>query len=146
MGIQYDFWFLSEQPDGSMKPNVLLIATSMFSIVLLSLHIAEDIVLGFAPGGLTNLFGIAILLLYLCGTLLWSDRRWGLVIVLLGSVAAMGMPILHMSGAGVGVKRSAGAFFFIWTLYALGVSGAFGIILSARAIWNTRRAQPRAAS
>jgi hypothetical protein len=58
----------------------------------------------------------------------------------------MGMPILHMSGAGVGVKRSAGAFFFIWTLYALGVSGAFGIILSARAIWNTRRAQPRAAS
>jgi hypothetical protein len=112
----------------------------MFSIVLLSLHISEDILLGFAPGGLTNLFAIAILVFYLCGALLWSDRRWGLVIVLLGSVVALGMPILHMSGAGVGVKRSAGAFFFIWTLYALGVSGAFGVILSARAIWNgTRR-------
>jgi hypothetical protein len=128
-----------------MKPNVLLIATSMFSIVLLSLHISEDILLGFAPGGLTNLFAIAILVIYLSATLLWSDRRWGLVIVLLGSVVALGMPILHMSGAGVGVKRSAGAFFFIWTLYALGVSGAFGVILSARAIWNARPAQPRAA-
>jgi hypothetical protein len=125
-----------------MKPNVLLIATSLFSITLLSLHIAEDIVLGFAGGGLSNLFGIAILVLYLCATLLWSDRRWGLVIVLLGSVIAMGMPILHMSGPGVGVRRSAGAFFFIWTLYALGVSGTFGLILSARAIWSARLRQP----
>ena len=33
-----------------------------------------------------------------------------------------------------GVGRSAGAFFFIWTLYALGVTGTFGVILSARAL------------
>jgi hypothetical protein len=43
-----------------------------------------------------------------------------------------------MSGAGVGVKRSAGAFFFIWTLYALGVTGTFGIILSVRALRSAR--------
>ena len=117
-----------------MKPSVMLTVASLLSIVLLSLHIAEDIVLGFAPGGLMNLVGIAILVVYLCATLLLSGRRTGLIIVLLGSIVAVGMPVLHMTGAGVGVKRSAGAFFFIWTLYALGVTGTFGVILSVRAL------------
>lgn len=140
MGRQYED---AQRTEGryQMKPNVMLTVTSLLSILLLSLHIAEDIVLGFAPGGLTNLFGIAVLVVYLSGTLLLSDRRSGLVIVLLGSLIAAGMPVLHMMGAGVGVKRSAGAFFFIWTLYALGVIGVFGVILSIRAL---RNAAPRA--
>jgi hypothetical protein len=125
-----------------MKSSVMLTVTSLISILLLSLHISEDIVLGFAPGGLTNLYGIAVLVVYLCATLLWSDRRWGLVIVLIGSVIALGMPVIHMTGAGVGVKRSAGAFFFIWTLYALGVTGTFGVILSAHALWRRRTLHP----
>jgi hypothetical protein len=121
-----------------MKPRVLLTVTSLISILLLSLHISEDIVLGFSGGGLENLAGIAILVVYLCGTLLLSDRRTGLVIILLGSLVAAAMPVLHMSGAGVGVKRSAGAFFFIWTLYALGITGTFGVILSVRALRSAR--------
>ena len=127
-----------------MKSSVMLRVTALLSILLLSFHIAEDIVLGFSGGGLENLFGIAVLLVLLCGTLLWSDRRSGLVIVLLGSIIATGMPILHMRGAGVGVNRSAGAFFFVWTLYALGVTGSFGVILSARALRNPRPVQPPA--
>jgi hypothetical protein len=122
-----------------MKPHFLIVVTSLLSILLLTFHIAEDIVLGFAPGGLANLFGIGVLVVYLCGTLLWSDRRWGLIILLLGSLIAVGMPVIHMMGAGVGVKRSAGAFFFVWTLYALGVTGAFGTLLSARELWRARR-------
>ncbi|MFN2637760.1 MAG: hypothetical protein ABR585_12090 [Gemmatimonadaceae bacterium] len=125
-----------------MKSNLMLTVISLLSILLLSLHISEDIVLGFAGGGLDNLVGIAILVVYLCGTLLWSDRRSGLIIVLIGSVLAAGMPVIHMTGAGVGVKRSAGAFFFIWTLYALGVTGTFGVILSARALRRTRAVKP----
>jgi hypothetical protein len=121
-----------------MKPNVLLVVTSLLSILLLSIHISEDIVLGFAAGGLANLIGIGILVVYLCGTLLGSDRRWGLVILLLGSLIAAAMPVLHMRGAGVGVKRSAGAYFFVWTLYALGITGTFGVILSGRALWSGR--------
>jgi hypothetical protein len=124
-----------------MKPNVLLVVTSLLSILLMSFHIAEDIVLGFAGGGLTNLIGIGILVVYLCGTLLGSDRRSGLTILLVGSLLAAAIPIIHMMGAGVGVKRSAGAFFFVWTLYALGVSGTFGIILSARSLWRARAAR-----
>ena len=125
-----------------MKSSVMLTATSLLSILLVSLHIAEDIVLGFSGGGLANLIGIAILVVYLCGTLLWSDRRLGRVIVLIGSLLAAGMPVIHMTGAGVGVKRSAGAFFFIWTLYALGVTGTFGVILALRALRSPRAVQP----
>lgn len=121
-----------------MKPNVLLVVTSLLSILLMSLHIAEDIVLGFTGGGLTNLIGIGILTVYLCGALLWSDRRWGLIILLLGSLLALAMPVIHMTGAGVGVRRSAGAFFFVWTLYAVGITGTFGVLLSARALWSAR--------
>ena len=95
-----------------MKSNVVLTVTSLLSILLLSLHISEDIVLGFAPGGLMNLAGIAVLVVYLCGALLLSDRRSGQVILLLGSLLAVAMPVLHMRGAGVGVRRSEGAFFF----------------------------------
>ncbi len=116
----------------------MLTVTSLLAILLLSVHIAEDIVLGFAGGGLSNLFGIAILVVYLCGALLWSDRRWGLAVVLVGSIVAAGIPVLHMTGAGVGVRRSAGAYTFVWTLYALGVVGTFGVILSVRALLGTR--------
>lgn len=117
-----------------MKPSAMLTATSLLSVLLLSIHIAEDIVLGFAPGGLANLAAIAILVVYLCGALLLGNRRSGVIIMLLGSIVALGMPILHMRGAGVGVGRSESAYFFIWTLYALGVSGTFGVILSAIAL------------
>ena len=121
-----------------MNARVMLTVTSLLSILLLSLHIAEDIVLGFAGGGLTNIVGIAILVVFLCGTLLLSGRRSGIIIVLIGSILAAGMPVIHMTGAGLGVKRSAGAFFFIWTLYALGVTGVFGVILSASALRGAR--------
>jgi len=129
-----------------MKSSVMLIVTSGVSILLLSFHIAEDIVLGFSGGGLSNLFGIAILVVYLCATLLWSDRPWGLVILLLFSLLTVVVPVIHMTGAGVGVKRSEGAFFFAWTLYALGVSGTFGAILSVRELLAARRPQRQAVS
>lgn len=125
-----------------MKLGTMLVVTSLASILLLSLHIAEDIVLGFAPGGPMNFFGIAVLVVYLCGALLLSDRRSGQIIMLLGAVLAAGMPILHMRGAGVGANRSAGAFFFVWTLYMLGVTGAFGIILSMRALGGRAEGEP----
>jgi hypothetical protein len=55
------------------------------------------------------------------------------------------MPVLHMRGAGVGgdFARSSGAFLFIWTLYALGVTGSFAFILSLRGMLGARSAEPR---
>jgi len=69
---------------------------------------------------------------------LWSEPRLGLIILLLGSLVAVVIPVVHMTGAGLGVRRSAGAFFFVWTLYALGVTGTFGFLLSTHALWRLR--------
>lgn len=36
---------------------------------------------------------------------------------------------------------SAGGFFFVWTLWALGGLGGFTFVLSVRGLWNLRRGQ-----
>jgi hypothetical protein len=127
-----------------MKRNVMLVATSLLSILLLSIHVTDDIIRGKSGGGLENLLGILILVVLLCGTLLLAERRSGLIIMLLGGIFAAGMPILHMRGPGVGGEfaKTPGAFLFIWTLYALGVTGTFAFILSVRELLM-QRAQPR---
>jgi len=63
-----------------MKRNLTLTITSLLSIILFSFHWADDIVRGFAPGGVTGLGGIAILVTWLCGTLLLSHRKLGYII------------------------------------------------------------------
>ncbi|MGO9519763.1 MAG: hypothetical protein ACLPND_22225 [Candidatus Korobacteraceae bacterium] len=67
-----------------------------------------------------------------------AERRSGYVIILLGSLLGLVVPIIHMKGAGVGgaIAKSSGAFFFIWTLLALGVTALFSVILSARGVWE----------
>ena len=129
-----------------MKPNVLLTITSLLSILLFQFHLTDDIVHGWEPGGLNNLIGGTIIsLVFLCGTLLLRDRRSGHVIQLAGSLLALAVAYIHMRGKGVGGEfaKSSGAFFFIWTLLALGLTGAFGVVLSVRGLWNLRRGQPR---
>jgi hypothetical protein len=39
--------------------------------------------------------------------------------------------------------NSSGGFFFIWTLIALGVTGLFSVILSARGLWSLPWRRPR---
>lgn len=123
-----------------MKPNVVLVISSLLSILFVSLHTADDIVRGMEPGTLSDLIVVPILVLWLYGTLVLPERRWGYVIVLVGSLLGMLVPVIHMKGAGVGgtIARSSGALFFIWTLIALGVTSLFSVILSARGLWEHR--------
>jgi hypothetical protein len=115
-----------------MKPDRMLTASSLLAIVLLTLHFTDDIVRGFEPGGLNNMIGVAILVVWLVATLLLRGRRIGYAILFLGSLLAAGIPALHLSGKGVGgaIAASSGGFFFIWTLFALGVSGSFALTLT----------------
>lgn len=123
-----------------MKNSVLLTVTSLLSTILLSVHVVDDIVRGYDTASLWNLIGVAILVVMLCGTLILRERLSGIIIILLGSIFALGMPIIHLRGASSGeVAHSSGGFFFIWTLWALGVTGLFGIILCIRAIIELRR-------
>jgi hypothetical protein len=96
-----------------MKQNVTLTIASLLSILFMTFHTADDIVRGMEPGTLY-------------------------VIILLGSLLGLLVPVIHMKGAGVGgaIAKSNGAFFFIWTLLALGVTALFSVILSARGLWE----------
>jgi hypothetical protein len=121
-----------------MKPNVMLVSASLLSILLVSFHTADDIVRGMEPGTLSDLIVVPILVLWLFGILVLPERRLGYVIVLVGSLLGILVPVIHMKGAGVGgtIAKSSGAFFFIWTLIALGVTSLFSVILSARGLWE----------
>ena len=128
-----------------MKLNGRLTVASLLSILFLTFHLADDIVRGMEKGGISNLVAVPILVIWLYGTLVLPERRSGYVILLLGSLLGLGIPIIHMKGAGVGaqVAKSSGAFFFIWILLALGVSGLFSFILAARGLWNPQWGQSR---
>jgi hypothetical protein len=122
-----------------VKPNTLTLA-SLLSIILLPFHVGGDVALGLDRGGSGLVFILLpILLVLACGTLLLAERRSGHVIMLLGGLAALGIPIIHRNnGFTVAVAKSPGGLFFIWTLLALGVAGGLAIILSARGLWNLR--------
>jgi len=122
-----------------MKQNVTLTIASLLSILFTTFHLTDDIVRGMEPGTLSNLIAVPILVVWLYGTLVLAERRSGYVIILLGSLLGLLVPVIHMKGpTGVGgaIAKSNGAFFFIWTLLALGVSALFSIVLSARGLWE----------
>jgi len=70
-----------------------------------------------------NLIAIAILVVWLYGTLVLTERRPGYIITLIGGIIATVVPVIHLRGTGiVNVVKSSGGFFFLWTLFALGVA------------------------
>ena len=118
-----------------MKQDDLLSLTSILSVLLLALHISQDIVFGLDRAGLNHLVGVAFLLVIVCGAVLLRERRSGKVIMLLGGVIAVGMLPLHMRhGLRPEFLEKSGALLFVWTLYVLGVNGAFSIILAVQAL------------
>src|SRR6202000_2319365 len=121
-----------------MKDNILLVTASVLSILFMTFHLADDRGRGREPGTLFDLIAVPILVLWLYGTLVLAERRSGYIITLLGSLLGLLVPVIHMKGAGGGgaIAKSSGAFFFIWTLLALGVTALFSVILSARALWG----------
>ena len=128
-----------------MKHNVMLTIASLLSILFMTFHLTDDIVRGMERGGLSNLVAVPILVVWLYGTLVLAERRSGYVIILLGSLLGSGVPVIHMKGAGVGgaIAKSSGAFFFVWTIIALGVTALLSVILSARELWTLQWGQPR---
>ena len=124
-----------------MRQNVVLVIASLLSVLLMIFHMTDDIVRGMEPGNLFDLIIVPVLAVWLYGTLVLRERRSGHIIVLVASLLALLVPIIHMKGAGVGgaIAKSSGSFFFIWTLFALSVSSLFSVILSARALWEQLR-------
>jgi hypothetical protein len=132
-----------------MKQSVLLTIASGLSTLLSSLHLADDIVLGFEKGGPSDLVAVPILVLSLYGTLVLAGRRSGYVIILLSSLLGAYVPVLHFRAAGgvvggrIAQSGGAGAFFWVWTLLALGVCAVFSVILSAHGLWQLQWGRSR---
>jgi len=119
-----------------MKQTAILTTTSLLSILLLTLHITDDIVRGISEAEPSNI-ALFVLAVLLYGTLVLAERRSGHIIMLVVGLFAVLMPVLHMRGAHYSeIAKSTGGFFFVWTLWALGGLGGFTFILSARGLWN----------
>ena len=117
--------------------------TSLLSILLLTFHITDDIVRGISKAEPSDI-ALVVLVVFLYGTLLLAGRQSGYAIMLLVGLFAAAMPVLHMRGVHYGeIARSAGGFFFVWTLWALGGLGGLTFVLSARGLWSLRPGQPR---
>jgi len=122
-----------------MKEDAILVVTSLLSILLLTLHITDDIVRGISEAESSNT-ALIVLVILLYGSLVLVGRRSGYIIVLLVGLFAAAMPVLHMRGAHYPqIARSAGGFFFVWTLWALGGIGGLTFVLSARGLWRLKR-------
>lgn len=126
-----------------MKHNVILTITSLLSILFTIVHLADDYSRGFSPGGMNAV--APVLAIWVYATLVLGERRSGHVVILVMSLLASGLPVLHMMGrsgiTGGAAAKSAGAFFFAWTLLVLGVTSIVSVILSARGLWTLRRGQ-----
>ena len=126
-----------------MKRNTVLTITSVLTILLTMVHLADDYSRGFSPGGLNNLPVAPVLALWLYSALMLVERRSGHVVILVMSLLASGLPVLHMSGksgiTGGATPESAGALFFAFTLLALGATSSLAVIASARGLWSLRR-------
>ena len=110
-----------------MKHNTMLTIASLLSVLLVTFHLADDIIRGMEKGGVSTLVAVPILVVWLYGTLVLAERRSGYIIMLLLSLFSLVVPYVHMKGKGVGVTsrlgHTSGHFFFVWTLFAIGVTG-----------------------
>lgn len=128
-----------------MKHSFMLTFASLFSLLFLLFHLADDLVRGVSPVGPWILIALPVAAVLLYGTLVLTERRSGYVVTLIVGIAAVSMPVLHLKGAGPSFNiTKPGTFFFLFTLLALGVLGGFGIILSMRGLWSPQWGQSRA--
>jgi hypothetical protein len=132
-----------------MKHHKILTIASLLSILFMIFHLTDDFLHegGLAVRGPWNLIPVPILVVWLYGTLLLAERKSGYIIMLIGGLIALGMPVLHMALATTvrdnEIARARGDYLFVWMLLALGVTGLFSLILSARGLWSLRWGKPR---
>jgi hypothetical protein len=123
-----------------MKENISLVIASLLSVFFVSVHIAGDIILGFDKGDASTLIVLPVLAIWSYATLVLTERKWGYIIIIIGSLLGLAVPIVHMIGSGLGkVADSHGAFFFVWTTTALGVTSILSILLSIRGLLKRKR-------
>ena len=129
-----------------VKQNMILVVTSLLSILLVTLHVSDDIVRGYEPGGFKHIQTILTMALWLYGTLALAGRRSGYVLMLLGALLGCLVSLAHMRGAGyVGgrVAHTDGMLLWVFSQLTLGVTASVSVFLAAQGLWSLRRGQRR---
>lgn len=138
-------WGIPDKEAFSVKRNLVLPVTSLLSILLASFHLVDDIVYGSDNGVASNLLIVAILAVWLYGTLMLPEGRVGHIIMLIGSLLGLTIFWTHLTGTGglpgIEIGKLSGAFFFVWTLLALAVVSLLSLALSAHGLWSLLRSK-----
>jgi len=119
-----------------MRKNLTLTITAMLTLILTSLHFADDVIhdtKGVDTMGTIIL--LSIMLVYLYAIVELAGRRAGHVLMILGGLAAAYMPFLHTMGP----RATRWGFEFIWVMFAMAVTGLFSAILAGRELWRSVR-------
>ena len=96
-----------------------------------------------------NLLMVAILAVWLYGTLMLSECLAGHVIMLLGSLLGLTVFWVHVAGAGglqgIEIGQMSGDILFVWTLLVLAIVSLLSLALSAQGLWSLLRSKARPA-
>ena len=127
-----------------MKANALLSITSLLSIVLLTFHLADDVLLGkdVLDIGRLSIY-LPIIAVWLCGTLLLMGRYSGCIVGMVGALIGLAVVAIHASGT-TGIH---GTFFHVWLLIAIGAASLFSLILAVIGLVDLHKStHPQAAA
>lgn len=123
-----------------MNGNNLLKITSLLSLLLLTLHVTDDITRGISPAESSNI-ALIVLVILLYGALMVDGRRWAHVVTFLVGLLTAAMPVMHMGGKHYpDIAASPGGYYFVWVLWACGALGGVTMILAAQGLWRLRGA------
>jgi hypothetical protein len=131
-----------------MNRTTTLIVTSVLSVILFALHWVDEISRGMEQAKVANLPGVAILVVWLSGPLVFGPRRTGYIIMLIGGILGLGVLVLHMTGGGLVGGRIAntdGIYFWVLTALALGVTSTISGILAGLGLWESKGSDRRPA-
>jgi len=131
-----------------MNRTTTLIVTSVLSVILFALHWVDEISRGMEQAKVANLPGVAILVVWLSGPLVFGPRRTGYIIMLIGGILGLGVLVLHMTGGGLVGGRIAntdGVYFWVLTALALGVTSTISGILAGLGLWQSKGSNRRPA-
>ena len=122
-----------------MKDSLTLTITSLLTILFLTFHLSDEITRGMEPGRLNMVIPILVLGGWAYASVALAGRRSGYIIMLIGAIIGLGIPIVHMSGAGLVSSRianSRAAFFWVWQNFTLGVISGMSLFLAVRGLWK----------
>ena len=122
-----------------MKHSVVLTITSVVSNLHVILHVSDDIVRGFEPGGFKHIQLILTMSVWLYATVALAEGRLKYALMLLGSLLGVLVSLAHMRGAGLVGGRIAGTsgmLLWVYSVLVLGVTATVSVALSARGLWR----------